>query len=64
AQPAAAEGRTAPPEVRLPNPAETGARPPEPKPEPTGEKKKSSDDMTRDTAAEIIKQYTQRRPQI
>ncbi len=50
------------PEVRLPDPAETGAKAPEPKPEGNGHAK-SDADTTRDTAADIIKQYTQRRPQ-
>ncbi len=50
------------PDVRLPDPADTGAKPPEPKPEGNGQAK-SDADTTRDTAAEIIKQYTQRRPQ-
>lgn len=52
------------PEVQLPNPAETGAKPPEPAPEKVnGEGAKNSEGAVRDTAAEIIKQYTQRRPQ-
>ncbi len=50
------------PEVRLPDPSETGAKPPEQKSESNGQSK-SDADTTRDTAADIIKQYTQRRPQ-
>ncbi len=49
-------------EVRLPDPSDTGAKPPEPKPEAVkdakGEIKKNVPDM----AAGIIKQYLQRRP--
>ncbi len=52
------------PEVHLPNPSETGAKPPEPAPPAAnGEQSKSSEGAVRDTAADIIKQYTQRRPQ-
>jgi hypothetical protein len=51
------------PEVRLPNPAETGAKAPEPKSDKNGQGK-SNEEATRDSAAEIIKQYTQRRPTV
>lgn len=51
------------PEVRLPKPTETGAKVPEPKAAPNG-KPMSQEEATRDSAAEIIKQYTQRRPNV
>lgn len=59
-----AESNRRGPEIRLPDPAETGAKPPEPKVETTNGQTKSKEEATRDSAAEIIKQYTQRRPQV
>jgi predicted component of type VI protein secretion system len=52
------------PEVRLPDPSQTGAQQQQPTPTNNGEKKISTADATRNTAADIIKQYTQRRPQV
>lgn len=48
------------PEVRLPDPATTGAKPPEPKPESAGGEKK--EETVPDSADKIIRQYLQRRP--
>ncbi|MCA9027868.1 MAG: FHA domain-containing protein [Planctomycetaceae bacterium] len=50
------------PAVSLPNPTETGAKPPEP-PAPSAGGGQGNLGNVRDTAADIIKQYTQRRPQ-
>ncbi len=52
------------PAVSLPNPSDTGAKPPEP-PAPAAEGAAPNGKIVsvRDTAADIIKQYTQRRPQ-
>ncbi|MGD9856670.1 MAG: FHA domain-containing protein [Planctomycetaceae bacterium] len=61
--PAASSNRTPAPDVRLPKPGETGAKPPEPKGDSNGTRR-SDTEVTRDSAAEIIKQYTQRRPQV
>lgn len=49
-------------EVRLPDPSETGAKPPEPKPEPPKDAKGEVKKNIPETAAGIIKQYLQRRP--
>jgi hypothetical protein len=48
-------------EIRLPDPSETGAKPPEPK-EPVKDAKGEVKKNIPDTAAGIIKQYLQRRP--
>ena len=49
-------------DIRLPDPAETGAKPPEPKPEAQKDAKGEVKKNIPDTAAGIIKQYLQRRP--
>lgn len=49
-------------EIRLPNPSDTGAKPPEPKPEAVKDAKGEVKKNIPDTAAGIIKQYLQRRP--
>ena len=60
---AAADDPDAVPEVRLPDPATTGARPPEPKPEGDAAKSSDSDvENVPETAEKIIRQYLQRRP--
>ncbi|MCA9076829.1 MAG: FHA domain-containing protein [Planctomycetaceae bacterium] len=62
APPAAEVGKRPPaPAVQLPDPSETGAKPPEP---PKADGEKGTQGAVRDTAADIIKQYTQRRPQV
>ncbi len=48
------------PEIRLPDPATTGAQPPAPKPEGGGQA--AAPGNVPDTAADIIKQYLHRRP--
>lgn len=58
---APADEESAVPEVRLPDPATTGAKPPEPKAE--GEASSSDDgENVPDSAEKIIRQYLQRRP--
>lgn len=50
-----------PPSVSLPDPSTTGAKPPEPQ-EPSQNKGQSNQGAVSNTAQDIIKQYTQRRP--
>lgn len=59
-QPAEAP-KSATPSVRLPDPEETGAKEPEPSKPSEGGSKPSGPKIP-DTAADIIKQYRQRRP--
>ena len=62
AAPTAPGEENAVPEVRLPDPATTGAKPPQPPaPKPEGQAAAQSGNVP-DTAAGIIKQYLQRRP--
>jgi predicted component of type VI protein secretion system len=59
--PAASDKRAAPP-VTLPDPSQTGAKPPEPPAAGSGGSKQSPQGAVSNTAMDIIKQYTQRRP--
>lgn len=59
--PAAGEDSQSGPSVTLPDPSQTGAKPPEP-PAPGGQAAPSNEGAVSNTAMDIIKQYTQRRP--
>jgi predicted component of type VI protein secretion system len=62
-RPTPSTGGPAFPEVRLPDPSQTGARHQQPGAAGNGEQK-NNEASIRNTAADIIKQYTQRRPQV
>lgn len=61
-EPPAASGKPAAPPVTLPDPSQTGAKPPEPPAAGSGGGKQSPQGAVSNTAVDIIKQYTQRRP--